>query len=64
MTFSGLTFLPRTINKVPQIFKLSSESITYANYAHAIAGIIVIGMVVTILNVLITRLQKKLIRWH
>lgn len=40
------------------------NSITYANYAHAIAGIIVIGMVVTILNVLITRLQKKLIRWH
>ena len=40
------------------------NSITYANYAHAIAGIIVIGIVVTILNVLITWLQKKLIRWH
>ena len=40
------------------------NSITYANYAHAIAGIIVIGIVVTILNALITRLQKKLIRWH
>ena len=40
------------------------NSITYANYAHAVAGIIVIGVVVTILNWIVTRLQKKLIRWH
>ena len=40
------------------------NSIAYANYAHAIAGIIVIGIVVTILNALVTRLQKKLIRWQ
>lgn len=40
------------------------NSITYANYAHAIAGIIVIGIVVTALNALVTRLQKSLIRWH
>lgn len=40
------------------------NSITYANYAHAVAGIIVIGIVVTFLSALITRLQKKLIRWH
>ncbi|MGN1410591.1 MAG: hypothetical protein ACI4XJ_10525 [Eubacteriales bacterium] len=35
-----------------------------ANYAHAVAGIIVIGVVVTLLNALISVLQKKLIRWH
>lgn len=40
------------------------NSITYANYSHAVAGIIEIGVVVTILNALITRLQKKWIRWH
>lgn len=40
------------------------NSITYANYAHAVAGIIEIGIVVTILNVVISWLQKKLIRWH
>lgn len=40
------------------------NSISYANYAHAVAGMIVIGLVVTVLNVLVTRLQKKLIRWH
>ena len=40
------------------------NSIAYANYAHAIAGIIVIGVVVTALSTIITWLQKKLIRWH
>ena len=40
------------------------NSITYANYAHAVAGIIEIGVVVTLLSALITWLQKKLIRWH
>lgn len=40
------------------------NSIAYANYAHAIAGIIVIGIVVTALNALVTRLQKGLIPWH
>lgn len=40
------------------------NSIAYANYAHAVAGIIVIGVVVTLLNALISVLQKKLIRWH
>lgn len=40
------------------------NSITYANYAHAVAGIIVIGVVVTILNRIVGFIQKKLIRWH
>ena len=40
------------------------NSIAYANYAHAVAGIIVIGVVVTILNALVGWLQKKLIRWR
>lgn len=40
------------------------NSITYANYAHAVAGIIVIGVVVTILSTLVTQLQKRLIFWH
>ena len=40
------------------------NSITYANYAHALAGIIVIGIVVTILSSLVSRLQGRLTRWH
>lgn len=40
------------------------NSITYANYAHAIAGIIVIGVVVTALSALVSYLQKRLVRWH
>ena len=40
------------------------NSIAYANYAHAIAGIIVIGVVVTALSTLVSYLQKRLVRWH
>lgn len=40
------------------------NSIAYANYAHAVAGIIVIGVVATILCALITQLQKRLIFWR
>ena len=40
------------------------NSITYANYAHAAAGILVIGFVVTVLSALTTKLQTVLIRWH
>ena len=40
------------------------NSITYANYTHAVAGIIVIGIVVTILSAIVGFIQKKLIRWH
>ena len=40
------------------------NSITYANYAHAVAGIIVIGVVVTLLSWIVTKVQKKLIRWQ
>jgi NitT/TauT family transport system permease protein len=40
------------------------NSITYANYTHAVAGIIVIGIVVTILSGIVGFIQKKLIRWH
>ena len=40
------------------------NSITYANYAHAVAGIIVIGIVVTALSALLTKLQKVLILWR
>ena len=40
------------------------NSITYANYSHAVAGIFVIGIVVTILNFLVGKLQKWAIRWH
>lgn len=39
------------------------NSITYANYSHAVAGIIEIGIVVTILNRVVERIQKRLIRW-
>lgn len=40
------------------------NSITYANYTHAVAGILVIGIVVTILSALVTQLQTRLIKWH
>ncbi len=39
-------------------------SLNYANYTKAIAGIIFIGLVVTILNVLIQLAKKHLVRWN
>ena len=40
------------------------NSITYANYTHAIAGIICVGVVVTLINKLVVLVQKKYICWH
>lgn len=40
------------------------NSITYANYTHAVAGILVIGIVVTLLSAAVSRLQKRWIRWR
>ena len=40
------------------------NSIVYANYTHAVAGIIVIGVVVTILGGIVGIIQKKFIKWH
>lgn len=40
------------------------NSITYANYTHAVAGIFVIGIVVTVLSAAVSWLQKKLIKWR
>ncbi len=40
------------------------NSITYANYTHAVAGIVCIAIVVTILNKLVTAFQKKAIVWR
>ena len=40
------------------------NSIVYANYTHAVAGIIVIGIVVTVISRFVGFLQKKLVRWH
>ena len=40
------------------------NSITYANYAHAVAGIFVIGAVVTVLSTAVGWLQQRLIRWR
>ena len=40
------------------------NSITYANYTHAVAGIFVIGIVVTILSAMVGWLQKNLIKWR
>ena len=40
------------------------NSITYANYTHAVAGIICIGIVVTVLNMLVVKVQKTAIRWY
>ena len=39
------------------------NSITYANYTHAVAGICCIGIVVTVLNQLVNLIQKKAIIW-
>lgn len=36
---------------------------TYGNYTNVVAGIIVVGIVVTILNQIIVRLQRVLIKW-
>ena len=35
----------------------------YADYTRVIAGIILIAIVVTILNILVMKLQKKVIKW-
>lgn len=40
------------------------NSITYANYTHAVAGILWIGVVVTVLNRLVQLVQEKTIRWR
>lgn len=40
------------------------NSITYANYTHAVAGIICIAIVVTVLNRLVSAFQKKAIIWR
>ena len=39
-------------------------SLNYANYTKAIAGIIFIGFVVTILNIVIQETKKRLIKWN
>ncbi len=39
-------------------------SLNYANYTKAIAGIIFIGFVVTILNIIIQETKKHLIKWN
>jgi len=39
-------------------------SLNYANYTKAIAGIIFIGFVVTLLNILIQEAKKRLIKWN
>ena len=39
-------------------------SLSFANYNKAIAGIIFIGLVVTLLNLLINILKKRLIKWN
>lgn len=39
-------------------------SLTYANYTKAIAGIIFIGIVVTILNTIIERIKKMFVTWE
>ena len=35
----------------------------YANYTKVIAGIILMGVVVTLINILIDRISKRLVRW-
>ena len=40
------------------------NSITYANYTHAVAGIIVIGAVVTLLNHMVSAVQKWAVPWR
>jgi NitT/TauT family transport system permease protein len=39
-------------------------SLNYANYTKAIAGIIFIGFVVTLLNILIQEAKKRLVKWN
>lgn len=39
------------------------NSITYANYTQAVAGIITVGIVVSLLNWIISRIQKRLIHY-
>ncbi len=39
------------------------NSITYANYTHAVAGMIVIGVVVTLLNHLVSAVQRRAVQW-
>ncbi len=46
---------------------MGSHSINYtnfANYTNVIAGIIVVGIVVTVLNWLINVLKKKTVKWR
>ena len=40
------------------------NSITYANYAHAVAGMLVIGVVVTVLNQILSKIQPRVIKWQ
>ncbi|MGI6545268.1 MAG: ABC transporter permease [Fastidiosipilaceae bacterium] len=40
------------------------NSITYANYTQAVAGIVVIGIVVTVLNSVVKQIQKRAIKWR
>lgn len=40
------------------------NSIAYANYTHAVAGMICLGVVVTALNKAVSLIQKKCIRWR
>lgn len=40
------------------------NSITYANYTHAVAGIISIGIVVTVLSQVVTAVQRNAITWR
>ena len=40
------------------------NSITYANYTHAVAGIVCIAIVVTVLNKLVTAFQRNAIVWR
>ena len=37
---------------------------TYANYTNVVAGIIVVGIVVTMLNKIVGMIQKKVIQWQ
>jgi NitT/TauT family transport system permease protein len=39
-------------------------ALTYANYTKAIAGIIFIGVVVSILNIIIEFVKKRFVTWE
>ena len=39
-------------------------ALTYANYTKAIAGIIFIGLVVSLLNIIIGLIKKKFVTWE